>query len=163
MALCYRYNENKEYVGSEEMFKDPLESELQKKDIWLLPANCTLIEPPEAKEGFHIIWNGEAWEYKELEKEPEPHVPTEDELKAQVRSVRNRYLEQTDKYMLVDFPITDNERELYKQYRTYLRTYPECRDWYKANPKTYDEWYALYLEADKLQTELTIAHQPTEA
>ena len=163
MALCYRYNENKEYVGSEEMFKDPLESELQEKDIWLLPADCTLIEPPEAKDGFLIVWNGEAWEYKELEKEPEPHVPTDDELKAQVRSVRNKYLEQTDKFMLVDYPVTDEERELYKQYRVYLRTYPECRDWYKANPKTYEEWYALYLEADKLQTELTIAHQPTEA
>ena len=95
--------------------------------------------------------------------EPKPYVPTEDELKAQVRAVRNQYLVQTDKVMLVDYPITDDERELYKQYRTYLRTYPECRDWYKANPKTYDEWYALYLEADKLQTELTIAHQPTEA
>ena len=163
MALCYRYNENKKYIGSEEMLKDPLESELQKKDIWLLPADCTLIEPPEAKEGFNIVWNGEAWEYKELGKEPEPHVPTEDELKAQVRAVRNSYLEQTDKFMLVDYPITDDERELYKQYRVYLRTYPECRDWYKANPKTYEEWYALYLEADKLQTELTVAHQPTEA
>lgn len=164
MALCYRYNENKEYIGSEEMYKDPLESELQKKDIWLLPADCTLIKPPEAKEGFLIVWNGDAWEYKEQEKpkEEEPYVPTEDELKAQVRSVRNQYLEQTDKVMLVDYPVTDEERELYKQYRVYLRTYPECRDWYKANPKTYDEWYALYLEADKLQTELTIAHQPTE-
>ena len=87
-----------------------------------------------------------------------------EQRKEQVRAVRNQYLEQTDKYIaLSDFPITDEERELYKQYRVYLRTYPECRDWYKANPKTYDEWYASYLEADKLQTELTIAHQPTEA
>ena len=95
--------------------------------------------------------------------EPKPYVPTEDELKAQVRAVRNMYLEQTDKFMLVDYPISDEERELYRQYRVYLRTYPECRDWYKANPKTFDEWYASYLEADKLQTELTVAHQPTEA
>ena len=94
--------------------------------------------------------------------EPKPYVPTEDELKARVRAVRNQYLEQTDKYMITDYPISDEERELYKQYREYLRTYPECRDWYKANPKTYDEWYASYLEADKLQTELTVAHQPTE-
>ena len=86
-----------------------------------------------------------------------------EQRKEQVRAVRNQYLEQTDKVMLVDYPITDDERELYKQYREYLRTYPECRDWYKANPKTYDEWYASYLEADKLQTELTVAHQPTEA
>ena len=87
-----------------------------------------------------------------------------EQRKEQVRSIRNGYLEQTDKYLSVtDYPISDDERELYKQYRTYLRTYPECRDWYKANPKTYDEWYASYLEADKLQAELTIAHQPTEA
>ena len=85
-----------------------------------------------------------------------------EQKKAEVRAVRNQYLEQTDKYMITDYPITDDERELYRQYRTYLRTYPECQDWYKANPKTYDEWYASYLEADKLQTELTVAHQPTE-
>ena len=91
-----------------------------------------------------------------------PEKPVE-EKEAEVRSVRNQYLEQTDKFMIADYPITDEERELYRQYRTYLRTYPECRDWYKANPKTYEEWYALYLEADKLQTELTVAHQPTEA
>ena len=85
-----------------------------------------------------------------------------EQKKAEVRAVRNQYLEQTDKYMITDYPITDDERELYKQYREYLRTYPECQDWYKANPKTYDEWYDSYLEADKLQTELTVAHQPAE-
>ena len=91
-----------------------------------------------------------------------PEKPTE-QKEAEVRSIRNGYLEQTDKYLSVtDYPISDDERELYKQYRVYLRTYPECQDWYKANPKTYDEWYASYLEADKLQTELTVAHQPTE-
>ena len=66
-----------------------------------------------------------------------------EQRKKQVRAVRNSYLEQTDKYMITDYPITDDERELYKQYRTYLRTYPECQDWYKANPKTYEEWKSL--------------------
>ena len=75
--------------------------------------------------------------------EPKPYVPTDDELKAQVRAVRNSYLEQTDKFLLADYPIADEERELYKQYRVYLRTYPECIDWYKANPKTYEEWKSL--------------------
>ena len=75
--------------------------------------------------------------------EPKPYVPTEDELKARVRAVRNQYLEQTDKYMISDYPITDEERELYKQYRTYLLTYPERQDWYKSNPKTYEEWKSL--------------------
>ena len=72
-----------------------------------------------------------------------PEKPTE-QKEAEVRSIRNGYLEQTDKYLSVtDYPISDDERELYKQYRTYLRTYPECRDWYKANPKTYEEWKSL--------------------
>ena len=66
-----------------------------------------------------------------------------EQRKKQVRAVRNMYLEQTDKVMLVDYPITDDERELYKQYRVYLRTYPEFQDWYKANPKTFDEWKSL--------------------
>ena len=85
-----------------------------------------------------------------------------EQKKAEVRAVRNQYLKQSDEFMIVDYPITDDERELYKQYREYLRTYPESQEWYKANPKTYEEWYASYLEADKLQTELTIAHQPAE-
>ena len=67
-----------------------------------------------------------------------------EQKKFEVRSVRNGYLEQTDKYLSVtDYPISDEERELYKQYREYLRTYPQCQDWYKANPKTYDEWKSL--------------------
>ena len=70
-----------------------------------------------------------------------PEKPIE-QKEADVRAVRNQYLEQTDKFMIVDYPITDEERELYKQYRTYLRTYPECQDWYKANPKTFEEWGA---------------------
>ena len=82
MAICYRYDqEKKTFQQSEEMLKDPLESEIQGEDIWLLPANCTLIEPPEAKDGFDIVWSGDAWEYKEREKpkEEEPYVPTEKE------------------------------------------------------------------------------------
>ena len=66
-----------------------------------------------------------------------------EQRKEQVRAVRNQYLEQTDKFMIADYPITDEERELYKKYRVYLRTYPECIDWYKANPKTFEEWKSL--------------------
>ena len=71
-----------------------------------------------------------------------PEKPTE-QKEAEVRAVRNQYLEQTDKYMIADYPITDEERELYKKYREYLRTYPECQDWYKANPNTFEEWKSL--------------------
>lgn len=73
-----------------------------------------------------------------------PPEPTDEEKQTRVRQVRNQYLQDTDKYIaLSDFPITDEERELFKQYREYLRTYPECQDWYKSNPKTYEEWIEI--------------------
>ena len=79
---AYRYNsENKKYEGEATCQIDPLESEIAGKEIYLLPADCTYEVPPEAKEGFDIVWNGDSWEYKEQEKpkEEEPYVPTEKE------------------------------------------------------------------------------------
>lgn len=69
--------------------------------------------------------------------------PAIEQYKEQVRAVRNRYLEQTDKYLSVtDFPITDEQKEQYRQYREYLRHYPEQADWYKQNPLDFDNWFA---------------------
>ena len=66
-----------------------------------------------------------------------------EQRKEQVRTVRNRYLEQTDKYMITDYPITDDERELYKQYRVYLRDYTLSENWWEHSPKTLEEWKSL--------------------
>ena len=71
-----------------------------------------------------------------------------EQRKEQVRAVRNQYLEQTDKYMITDYPITDEERELYKQYREYLRTYPECQDWYENPPKDFSTWKEMLTEEE---------------
>ena len=69
--------------------------------------------------------------------------PAIEQYKEQVRAVRNKYLEQTDKYLSVpDFPITDEQKEQYRQYREYLRHYPEQADWYKQNPLDFDNWLA---------------------
>ena len=70
-----------------------------------------------------------------------PEKPIE-QCEAEVRSVRNQYLEQTDKYMITDYPITDDERELYKQYRTYLRDFTVAENWWNAPILTFDEWSA---------------------
>lgn len=51
-------------------------------------------------------------------------APTTDELAVQKRAERDNLLTQTDKYMLPDFPITDEKREQYKAYRQYLRDLP---------------------------------------
>ena len=77
-----------------------------------------------------------------------PPEPSDKEKKARVRQVRNQYLEQTDKYMITDYPITDEERELYKQYRTYLRTYPETEGWYENPPKDFSTWKEMLTEEE---------------
>lgn len=58
----YKYNEKtKEYIGTEQALIDPLETELQGKEIYLLPANATF-EKPNLKDGFASVWGGEQWE-----------------------------------------------------------------------------------------------------
>ena len=70
-----------------------------------------------------------------------PPEPSDEEKKAQVRSVRNQYLEQTDKYMIADYPITSTQKTKYKQYRAYLRDYPDSsEDWFEHEPMSFSEW-----------------------
>ena len=57
----YKYDEQtKEYIGAEQALIDPLETELQGKEIYLLPANATF-EKPNLQEGFASVFNGK-WE-----------------------------------------------------------------------------------------------------
>ena len=64
-----------------------------------------------------------------------------EQKKADVRAVRNQYLEQTDKFLLSDYPITSTQKTKYKQYRVYLRDYPDSsEDWFKHEPMSFDEW-----------------------
>ena len=58
--LVYKYDEKGLFVGAEETELDPLESELQGKDIYLLPPNATF-DKPESKDGFAPVWDGEKW------------------------------------------------------------------------------------------------------
>ena len=69
-----------------------------------------------------------------------PEKPTE-QKEAEVRAVRNQYLKQTDKFMLVDYPITSSQKAKYKQYRAYLRDYPDSsEDWFEHEPMSFTEW-----------------------
>ena len=66
--------------------------------------------------------------------------PTEEEKKDSLRAIRNQYLADTDKYMIADFPITNEERERYKDYRQYLRDYTQTAGWFDNNPSTFEKW-----------------------
>ena len=84
-------------------------------------------------------------DYLEAVNPPEPSV---EEKEARVRQVRNQYLEQTDKFMIADYPITDEERELYKQYRTYLRDYTLSENWWEHSPKDFSTWKEMLTEEE---------------
>lgn len=58
----YKYDEKtKEYIGTEQALIDPLETELQGKDIYLLPANATF-EKPNLQDGFASVFYNSKWE-----------------------------------------------------------------------------------------------------
>lgn len=58
----------------------------------------------------------------------------ETEIQYRIREIRDNLLEQTDKYMIVDFPITDEAREAMKEYRQYLREYTKEANWWENMP-----------------------------
>ena len=68
-----------------------------------------------------------------------PEKPTE-QKEAEVRTVRNMYLEQTDKFLLSDYPITSTQKTKYKQYRAYLRDYTLTEDWFEHEPMSFADW-----------------------
>lgn len=62
MKYVYKYNEKtKEYLGKAEALLDPLETQLQQKEIYLLPADATFSEPT-LQEGYVSIFKDGAWE-----------------------------------------------------------------------------------------------------
>lgn len=67
-------------------------------------------------------------------------APTIEELSAQKRAERDNLLAQTDKYMLSDFPITDEERAQYKAYRQYLRDVPAQPDFPSVELLSFEDW-----------------------
>ena len=62
MKEYFYSEETNELLFEQEAFIDPLETELAGHDIFMLSANATFIEPPTKRDGYAIVWNGEAWD-----------------------------------------------------------------------------------------------------
>lgn len=54
-----------------------------------------------------------------------PYEPTDEELARQIRSERDRKIEETDYYMMSDYPADPETIEMVKTYRQALRDIPE--------------------------------------
>ena len=107
--IAYRYDDKFMFVGVQMCQRDPIASVKAGKEIYLLPAQCTHTAPPEPKDGFNIVWSGEAWEYQEIPAEPEPetplpHVPTTEDKINQLDSQYERDKKTLQSYYL-DFMI----------------------------------------------------------
>ena len=58
------------------------------------------------------------------------------------RLLRNKYLQDSDKYMLPDFPITTAQRNKWKEYRKYLRDFfNDERKALNTELKTFEEYF----------------------
>lgn len=80
---AYNYNEIFVYVGESECLLDPLEKEINNKEVYLLPANSTFKPTPEYNAlTQYLIWNERDWEIKDIEEE-KPLTPTPQELRKQ--------------------------------------------------------------------------------
>ena len=140
---AYLYDEKtKEFISEIKEQIDPLETKAAGREIFIMPANSTETEPPEEKDGFKIKWNGSEWIYEEIQTEKEEQrEKTQEEKENEIRAIRNFYLFETDKFLSVpDFPITEEEREKYRDYRQYLRDYTKEEEWYEQQPMTFEEW-----------------------
>lgn len=101
---AYRYNfETFFYEGEQERQLDPVATAKEGKEIYLMPADCTTVEPPEEKEGFNIKWNGEAWEYEEIPKEEE-FTPPEETVEDKISKLDTQYA--SDKAILQSYYVT---------------------------------------------------------
>ena len=78
--IAYRYDSNGLYIGVIPCQLDPRATKEVGEGVYLLPANSTTVEPLKAKEGYNVVWNGEAWEYVEIPKPPAPPEPTPEEI-----------------------------------------------------------------------------------
>ena len=65
---------------------------------------------------------------------------TTEELAQEKRAERDNLLAQTDKYMLPDFPITEEKLAQYKAYRQYLRDLPEQAEFPNVDVLSFGDW-----------------------
>ena len=90
--------------------------------------------------------------------EPKPYIPTEDELKAQVRAVRDKYMQTTqnriDRYrnqQELGTETVDDEAtyKLLLEYTQYLRDFPNGENWWLLSPLVFGEFVSLKTEKDE--------------
>ena len=74
--IAYGYDIGGAYTGPTPCQIDPIRSRREGKYVYLLPANSTLTAPPEFDpETQKAVWDGAAWNIKDIPPAPEPVTP----------------------------------------------------------------------------------------
>jgi hypothetical protein len=82
--IAYQTNHDGVYVGIVECDESPLEP-----GVFLVPAGAVTVEPPSLEDDEVAVWDGAKWRVEvitELESQPEPYVPTREDVEEQRRS-----------------------------------------------------------------------------
>ena len=136
--MFYKYDETtKIYLGETEGQAHP-----EKPGVYLQPANTTTLKPPKTKKGEMAVFVWDKWEIIESKaKLSERETPKEKADKAgDLILMRNALLDETDKYMMPDFPIDEYKRILWQEYRQYLRDITKAKDFPDLQLQTFDQW-----------------------
>ena len=125
------------------------EEDISKREPYKQEHEETYMNPTTGETEVKIVNNPTTKRFFVIGDEPKPYVPTEDELKVQVRTVRDNYMQTTqnriDRYRNqkeLGIETTDTE-EVFKQlleYTQYLRDYPSGDNWWVKNPMVFDEY-----------------------
>lgn len=98
LSIFYLYNkETKIYTETRHAQIDPVETEKAGHTVYCgKPQYATYEQPLEPKEGFDVIWNGSAWEYREIPKPQPAPEPTPEEIKKRKILELKAQLDSTD-------------------------------------------------------------------
>ena len=125
------------------------EEDISKREPYEQEHEETYMNPTTGADEVRLVKTPTLKRFWVIGDEPKPYVPTDDELKAQVRAVRDKYMQTTqnriDRYRNqkeLGIETTDTE-EVFKRlldYTQYLRDYPSGKNWWVKNPMVFNEW-----------------------
>lgn len=125
------------------------EEDVSKREPYEQEHEETYMNPTTGETEVKTVSNSTIKRFFVIGDEPKPYIPTEDELKAQVRAVRDKYMQTTqnriDRYRNqkeLGIETTDTEEAFKRllEYTQYLRDYPSGENWWSKNPMVFDEW-----------------------
>jgi hypothetical protein len=112
--LLYHYDkESKVYLGMSEATKDPLESKLRGKDVFLIPAHSTEVPPPVPPEGFLAVWRDDRWSLETIP-QVKKEIPLDESEQERWRSFRDSFVGTNEElrmalYGSLRYRLTDND------------------------------------------------------